>query len=157
MTDDGEDQVDDPSGRLFGDPRSAYVQRGPERRAADEAGYVRPPELGAQALPARHLNSGYALRSGRGDGFATVLMIAGILVLGGTIVAGVLILYNAKNVGAFSNPWDSTRVAIGVAVLAVGLVQSVILIGLSRVTSYLLAIMRLRTREHDLGQQRDPL
>ena len=104
--------------------------------------FDRPPELGAQALPARHLNSGYALRSGRGDGFATVLMIAGILVLGGTIVAGVLILYNAKSVGAFRNPWDSTRVAIGIAVLAIGIVQAAILLGLSRALSYLAAERR---------------
>lgn len=148
MSDDADDQLEDPPISLFGDPRSSFVQRGPERRVEDAPGARS--DLALLAPPIRHFDPGHALRTGRGDGFATMLMVLGVLVFGASIIAGSLILYNAKNVGAFSNPWDSTRVAIGVSVLAVGVVHSVLLIGLSRVTSYLLAILRMRARHHEL-------
>jgi hypothetical protein len=146
MADNSDELVDDPPVRLFGDPRSALVQRGPERRH-DQVITAASPDLTSLSMKSRQIDPGHALRSGRGDGFAAVLMVLGIMVFVATVITSTLILYNAKNVGAFSNPWDSTRVAIGLAVLAVGLVQSVILIGLSRVTSYLLAILRLRQQD----------
>lgn len=151
-------QPHEPEVKLFGDPQSRFVERGSDRRrstptnpdatavvAADPT--VRLPAPGG--VTHRSLDPAQAVRLGRGDAVATALSVLGILVLGVTIIVGTLILYNAKNVGAFSNPWDSTRVAIGLAVLAVGIVQSAILIGLSRVTAYLLAILRMRAFEHD--------
>ena len=90
------------------------------------------------------MDPAHAVRLGRGDGVATLLMALGLLVFVATIIIGSLILYNAKTVGAFSDPWDSTRVAIGLAVLAIGTVQSALLVGLSRTISYLLANLRYR-------------
>ncbi len=78
---------------------------------------------------------------------ATALTALGAVSFVTTIVVGSLILYNAKRVGAFSNPWDSTRVAIGLAVLAVGVILSALLVGVSRVIEYLVADLRLRARE----------
>ena len=143
---------DDVAVRLFGDPLSAVIYRGPERRSPSdpEAGGLSSRDL--QHLPAltheRHMEPIPTIRTGKGDGYATLLFVLGVTVLVITIGTGSLILYNAKTVGAFSNPWDSTRVALGLAVLAVGIVQSALLVGLSRATSYLLALLRLRS--HDL-------
>lgn len=140
--------------KLFGDPRSPLIERGPDRRTTEPRPHRDvlpwgPAAPGGEVF--RGVDPGHAVRIGRGDGVATALAVLGVLVFGSTIVAGGLILYNAKNIGAFRNPWDSTRVAIGLAVLAVGIVQSAILVGLSRAISYLLAGLRLRTREAELA------
>ena len=143
--------------KLFGDPHSQLIERGPERRAiesapnGDPAGRGRPLEDNGRRRPSE---PGHVLRSGRGDSVATGLIVLAVLVFGSTVIAGTLILYNAKTIGAFSNPWDSTRVAIGVSVLAVGLVQSAILVGVSRVISYLLGTIRVRERELEASAQR---
>lgn len=147
MTDDVTASLGDVDVKLFGDPRSADVYRGPERRSAATPAASTPSGGASTALP-RHTEVP-SVGLGRGDGFATFLFVLGTLVLLVTVVVGTLILYNARNVGAFSNPWDSTRVAIGLAVLAVGITQSALLIGLSRVTTYLVVLLRLRARDHD--------
>lgn len=149
---------DEPAIKLFGDPRSKFVERGPDRRRSDTGSSpvlaatspeVTPRSATPPSATRRTLEPTHALRLGRGDSVSTVLSVLGVLVFGSTIIAGTLILYNAKDVGAFRNPWNSTRVAIGLAVLAVGIVQSAILIGLSRVTAYLLAILRMRAFDHE--------
>lgn len=78
---------------------------------------------------------------------AAALMVLAVLVLASTAIAGTLILYNAKAVGAFSNPWDSTRVAIGLAVLALGIVHTALLVGVSRAITYMLGSVRIRECE----------
>lgn len=152
---------DEPAVKLFGDARSKFVERGPDRRrsapgpttalAATSRDVT--PRPGIPPATRRTIDPAHAIRLGRGDGVATALSVLGVMVFGVTIIAGTLILYNAKDVGAFSNPWNSTRVAIGLAVVAVGLVQSAILIGLARAVSYLLALLRLRSMDH----HQDPL
>lgn len=149
MNDDGTPADDESGVKLFGDPRSAVVYRGPERRTESVAADDHSSPSTAAPPTIRYVESHPTIRLGRGDGFATFLLVLGVLVFGVTVVAGTLILYNAKNVGAFSNPWDSTRVAIGSAVLAVGTVQAALLVGLSRATSYLLALLRQRSKDHD--------
>ena len=125
--------------QLFGDPRSKYIERGPDRRST-------PVESSEAASPALALGTDHSLASSRPDDvLSTALAVLGLLVFGAAIIAGALILYNAKSVGAFRNPWDSTRVAIGITVLAVGIVQAAILIGLSRVLSYFAAERRRHT------------
>ncbi len=122
--------------QLFGDPRSKYIERGPDRRlGASDA-----PAPG-EAIPQLGVDAGQA-NTPTGDWLSTVLAVLGLFVFGSAIIAGALILYNAKSVGAFRNPWDSTRVAIGIAVLAIGIVQAAILLGLSRALSYLAAERR---------------
>lgn len=157
---------EEPAIKLFGDPRAKFVERGPDRRIEQT---IAPATMSRELLPRpagppassglRSIDPSHAVRLGRGDGVATALTVLGVMVFGATTIAGTLILYNAKNVGAFSNPWDSTRVAIGLAVLAVGIVQSAILIGLSRAVSYLLAILRLRSIDaqelHSAGSTRN--
>lgn len=151
---DTADSDEEPAVKLFGDPRSKFVERGPDRRTPATTVTPLPSrELSRTAQqPAttghRSMDPAQAIRLGRGDGVATALSVLGVLVFGTTVITGAIILYNAKNVGAFRNPWDSTRVAIGLAVLAVGIVQSAILVGLSRAVSYLLAILRLRSMDH---------
>jgi len=132
--------------RLFGDPRAHFVDRGPERRAPDPDVAPLHTPLSSQLHHPRP-DASSALRVGRGDPVATALLVLGVLSFAATIVAGSLILYNAKTVGAFSNPWDSTRVAIGIAVFAIGTVLSALLIGTSRAITYLLAVFRQRARE----------
>ena len=131
---------------MFGDPRAHFVERGPERRTPDSDPAAPLTPISPQQRLHRP-DASSALRLGRGDPIATALLVLGILSFAATIVAGSLILYNAKTVGAFSNPWDSTRVAIGLAVLAIGAVLSALLVGLSRAIAYLLAVFRLRDRE----------
>ncbi|MFN8052111.1 MAG: hypothetical protein U0Q22_11775 [Acidimicrobiales bacterium] len=157
-------EADEAPIKLFGDPRSAHVQRGPERRstdrpnvdhaAADLAAEAHLDQLRADndryaALAMRSPAAARALRLGRGDGFATALNLLGGLVFGASVIAGAVILYNARSVGAFSNPWNSNRVAIGLAVLGVGISQAAMLVGLARVLTYQLATVRLRLRELD--------
>lgn len=139
----------EPPIKLFGDPRSPLVERGPDRRTIS-AGPSEPVSRSValeQPGVRRYSEPGHALRSGRGDAVSTGLAVLAVLVFAATVIAGSLILYNAKTVGAFSNPWDSTRVAIGVTVLAVGIVQSALLIGVSRAIAYLLGGLRLRERD----------
>lgn len=125
--------------QLFGDPRSKFIERGPDRRST-------PVESSEAASPASALGRNHSLASSRPDDvLSTALAVLGLLVFGAAIIAGALILYNAKSVGAFRNPWDSTRVAIGITVLAVGIVQAAILIGLSRLLSYFAAERRRHT------------
>lgn len=124
---------DDSTVQLFGDPRSKFVERAAERRSVVDDGDI----TGLGGLPS--LPAG---RRGRDDGIATALMVLGVMVFGGTVIAGTLILINARDVGAFRNPWNSTRVAIGIAVFAIGLVQSAIVLGLARVLSHLAADRR---------------
>lgn len=136
----GEDELP----RMFGDSRAVFAERGPDRRSAAET--TGPPEnpLQPTGIPQlRQLDPSSAVRLGRGDSVAAVLTGFGVVTFVATVIAGTLILYNAKSVGAFSNPWDSTRVAIGLAVLAVGLILSALLIGVSRAISYLLGVLRL--------------
>ena len=122
--------------QLFGDPRSRYIERGPERRiSANES-----PAPGQAILPLG-VDAGQA-NAPRSDLLSTVLAVLSLFVFGTAIIAGALILYNAKSVGAFRDPWDSTRVAIGIAVLAIGIIQAAILVGLSRALSYLSAERR---------------
>lgn len=136
----------EPAVKLFGDPRSKFIERGPDRRAAPTT--VSRDLVRATGEPTgRQMDPVRAVRAGRGDGVATALAVLGVLLFGASMIVGTLILYNAKDVGAFSNPWNSTRVAIGIAVFAIGIVQSALLIGLSRAISYLLASVRLQTRE----------
>ena len=134
---------------MFGDPRAQFAERGPDRRAPDTGSTPHLTPLVSQQRRHRPDPSS-ALRLGRGDHVATALLILGLLSLTATIVAGSLILYNAKTVGAFSNPWDSTRVAIGLAVYAIGIILSALLIGLSRAITYLLAVFRQQARETGL-------
>lgn len=153
------DADDDSPVKLFGDPRSAVLTRGPDRRAkqerdetsvADARAAMLALELERHHLAAlRPFGVGRALRLGRGDGFATALNVLGMLVFAGSLVAGVLILNNAQDVGAFSNPWNSNRLAIGIAVLALGFTHSAILIGVARAITYQLASLRLKMREVD--------
>ena len=117
--------------QMFGDPRSKFIERGPERRAAEDP----PPEV-KDSTPAFVLDGIHA-NARRSDVAPTAFAVLGLLVFGAAVIVGGLILYNAKSVGAFRNPWDSTRVAIGITVLAIGMVQAAILLGLSRVLSYL--------------------
>jgi len=140
--------------RMFGDPLSAFVQRGPDRRASSE-------DINVEALRREidlHLTAahrkagpGRAARLGHGDGYAMALNILALIVFVVTIVAGTVILYNAKDVGAFANPWDSSRVAIGLVVLGVGIVHSAILLGVARAITYQLAALRLKMRELDVA------
>ena len=132
--------------RLFGDPRAHFIDRGPERRTPDPDVAPLHTPLSAQ-LHHHRPDASRALRVGRGDPVATALLVLGALSFTATLVAGSLILYNAKTVGAFSNPWDSTRVAIGIAVFAIGTILSALLIGTSRAITYLLAVFRQRARE----------
>lgn len=154
-TDDDEDVA------LFGDPRSAYVDRGPDRRRSSGE---RPPfdaehapnhleivrgEGDHIAVISRSTGTARALRLGRGDGFATALNLLGVVVFAASIVGGGLILYNAQDVGAFSDPLNSNRVAIGLAVLGVGVSLAAILVGVARAITYQLATLRLRLHELD--------
>lgn len=134
--DDGAGSGDPSQVKLFGDPRSKFVERGPDRRVAQPS----PANINGVAAhdaPPHH--------STRSDFLSTALAVLGLLVFGSALITGVLILYNAKTVGALRNPWDSTRVAIGLAVLALGVVQSAVLIGVSRILSMLAADRRRRT------------
>lgn len=148
---------------LFGDPRSAQVVRGPDRRRGDHDG-DRPLFDAAHApnhldivrgegdhhvIISRAAGPGRALRLGRGDGFAATLTILGVVLFVASVVSGALILYNAQDVGAFSDPLNSNRVAIGFAVLGVGIALSALLVGLGRAITYLLATLRLRLHELD--------
>lgn len=151
--------------KLFGDPHVGHVVRGPDRRSGDanhastSAGAPatgRSAEQWAARFEADHLaghrgDAVRALRIGGGDTVATLLHVGGFLLLGLTLVMSGIIFSNAKNVGAFSDPWNSNRVAIGFAVLAVGLIDSAILIGLARVISFQLATLRLTLRAHEPG------
>lgn len=141
---------------LFGDPRSAeHVARGPDRRASHR------PEVAEPAPEALHTDEhhiavvprsptpGRALRLGRGDGWATALTTLGIIVFAASVISGGLILNNAQAVGAFSDPWNSNRVAIGLAVLGVGISQAALLIGVARAITYQLATLRLKMYELD--------
>ena len=136
-----DEDADEPI-RLFGDPRASRIERRPERRSSwpPDTGEPPPRSLGAIAAAP-------AARLGRGDIVATALTALGAVSFVVTIIVGSLILYNAKRVGAFSNPWDSTRVAIGLAVFAVGIILSALLLGVSRVIEYLVADLRLRAHE----------
>lgn len=146
---------------LFGDPRSALVVRGPDRRrpegeratfdadhAPNHLDLVRGEGEHLAMIP-RSVGSGRALRLGRGDGFATALNVLGVVVFVSSVVGGALILYNAQDVGAFSDPFNSNRVAIGVAVVGVGVSLSAILVGVARAITYQLATLRLRLHELD--------
>lgn len=121
--------------RLFGDLQSGFVERGPERRSAGP---------GSATMDGGVVRHAYVHPASRGDVLSTVLAVLGLLVFGTAVIAGGLILHNAKTVGALRNPWDSTRVAIGLAVLAIGVVQSAILIGVSRILSVQAAERRRR-------------
>lgn len=141
------DSDDEPT-RLFGDARSPLVQRGPDRRSDSDG-------TGAHivAAPSRlmsRMDASSAVRLGGGDLVASLLAGFALVTFVATIIGGILILYNAKTNGAFSNPWDSTRVAIGIAVLAIGLVLSALLLGVSRAISYLLASLRLRALDLEM-------
>lgn len=135
--------------RLFGDPRAQFAERGPDRRSPDTGTTPHRTPV-AQQQPRTRPDASSALRLGRGDPVATALLVLGLLSLTATIVAGSLILYNAKTVGAFSNPWDSTRVAIGLAVFAIGSILSALLTGLSRALTYLLGVFRQQARDAGL-------
>lgn len=161
---DAAEPDDDTPIRMFGDPRSEFVQRGPDRRRTVAAPTPVPVEhheehvirLEAEHLPPHRGDSARALRIGRGDAIATILNVAGFLLFGATLVMSAIIFSNAKNVGAFSDPWNSNRVAIGFAVLALGLIDSALLIGVARVISYQLATLRLKLRaleheQHSIG------
>lgn len=146
---------------LFGDPRSPLVQRGPDRRRSHPVEPSTQLEIEALRLEVERLTAthhstgpGRALRLGRGDGFATALNVLGLLVFVGTLIVSSLIFYNAQNVGAFSDPWDSSRVAIGCAVLSLGLVHAAVLIGVARAITYQLATLRLKIREAESVQAR---
>lgn len=160
------DDADEPV-KLFGDPRSGHVRRGPDRRVAPD------PLASDAAVPdnhvpdnhvpegvradgewhiytaGRHHDFGRALRLGRGDSWATALNVLGMIVLVVSVVAGVLILNNAQDVGAFDDPFNSNRVAIGISVLGLGIVHAAILIGVARAITYQLAGLRLRLRDLD--------
>lgn len=97
------------------------------------------------ARRATDIDSG--VRLNRGTGFATFLLVSGWLLFGATLIAGGLIIYNAQEVGAFSNPWNSTRLAVGIAVLSIGLTQSILMIALSLVMTQLQTLMRFRFRD----------
>ena len=149
---------DDSPVKLFGDPRASHVTRGPERRASKviEGAHaethleiIRGDGDHHPSVIPRSPGPGRALRLGRGDGFATSLNALGVLVLSGSIIAGCVILYNAKNVGAFSDPWNSDRVAIGLAVLGVGISLGALLLGVARAITYQLATLRLKMHELD--------
>ena len=134
MNDEGAGNADEV--QMFGDPRSKFVVRGPDRRSGTAMGDPSgdpTPQLGLDPHPPH---------AGRSNLMSTALAVLGLLVFGTSIIAGSLILYNAKTVGAFSNPWNSTRVAISLAVFALGIVLSAILLGLSRVLTLLLADRR---------------
>lgn len=136
-----DEDVDEPI-RLFGDPRAAQIERRPERRSSW------PPDASEpQRRPLGAIAAAPVARLGRGDIVATALTALGAVSFVVTIIVGSLILYNARRVGAFSNPWDSTRVAIGLAVFAVGIILSALLLGVSRVIEYLVADLRLRAHE----------
>lgn len=143
--------------KMFGDPRSAFVQRGPDRRRTvtptDEATVEAIRREIEQHLSAAARNRGRvsAVRSGRGDAYSTALSALGVVVFLVSVVAGSIILYNAKSVGAFSDPWDSSRVAIGLVVLGLGIVHAAILLGVARAITYQLAALRLRQRELDVA------
>lgn len=145
--DDSDSASADEPIRMFGDPRSALVTRGPERRAtlvrhlAAEPGHDHPHDPDHNVTPAR------GLRLGKGDGFATALNFLGILVFIASTVMGAIILYNANHYGALSDPLDSNRVAIGLAVLALGWVHSAVLIGVARALTYQLASLRVKLLE----------
>lgn len=156
--------ADDAPVKLFGDPRSAMAARGPDRRArtndddqraADARSAVLALEIERHHLTTeRASGAGRALRLGRGDGFATALNVLGVLVFATSVIAGSIILYNANDVGAFSDPFNSNRVAIGLAVLALGIVHSAILVGVARAITYQLASVRLRLKDgerHESG------
>ncbi|MCO5312176.1 MAG: hypothetical protein M9952_04465 [Microthrixaceae bacterium] len=123
--------------RLFGDPRSGLI----DRRSPGTP----TPEGAAMARRATDIDSG--VRLNRGTGFATFLLVSGWLLFGATLIAGGLIIYNAQEVGAFSNPWNSTRLAVGIAVLSIGLTQSILMIALSLVMTQLQTLMRFRFRD----------
>ena len=151
--------IDDEPVKLFGDPRSALATRGPERRVRSDDDDHRAAEARAalvaleierhHLLTVRPFGAGRALRLGRGDGFATALNILSFVVFAISLGVGVIILYNAKDVGAFSDPFNSNRVAIGLAVLALGLIHAAILAGVSRAITYQLASLRLKMRGPD--------
>lgn len=122
--------------QLFGDPRSKFIERGPDRRLTED------PQTEVKSLTPAFALEGVHANIRRNDIAPTAFAVFGLLVFGAAVIAGGLILYNAKSVGAFRNPWDSTRVVIGITVLAVGVVQATILLGLSRVLSYLAADRR---------------
>lgn len=139
--------------KMFGDPRSVDVYRGPERRDEGAGSAVATRRQGEGPSPVVISTEVPSVGLGRGDGFATFLFGLAVVVVLVTVVIGTLILFNARNQGAFRNPWDSTRVAIGLAVLAVGTIQSVLLFAASRIMTYLVVLLRLRTR--DAANRRD--
>lgn len=156
-----QDSTGDGDIALFGDPRSAHVVRGPDRRRND----AERPQFDVAHAP-NHLDivrgegdhhvvvprttgPGRALRLGRGDGFATALNILAVVLFASSLIGGSLILYNAQDVGAFSDPLNSNRVAIGLAVLGVGIALSALLAGVARAITYQLATLRLRLHELD--------
>lgn len=149
-----EETVDGEPVKMFGDPRSALITRGPDRRVAHRAtdSAAAPP---AAALPSsaaaliRAPRTSRAIRLGGGDTVGAMLWFLGILVLIAAAMFGTLILVNARSLGAFSNPWNSNRVAIGLTVYALGSVHGALLIGVSRAITYHRAAFRMLSQVAD--------
>jgi len=150
--------------KLFGEGRT-FVERGQDRRsiavehaaatatrAHVEAVRHDPPAFVAGS---RAHEADRALRLGRGDALASGLTALGVLVFVVTIVAGTIILNNARDVGAFSNPWNSNRVAIGLGVLAFGIIHTALLLGVARAIAYQRASARLQMRAYEHAEQVD--